>query len=208
MNVILRPEGSAPLTYTRTGRGRPPPTDLHRFCKVSSSIPAATFHSRRQMNRSIARNYARKRVGPTHECHVDFRNALFYNTLWRIIRLTIQYIFRRLLMIGCGDARENGLRPYLSAHACDETVGEPDIASLLAKRAYTNILDIRRSDRSAQGDRSTLRSILPKRARPLALAQAIAPSAIRGSALASRVGFDPEFGPAGRHRRITVLRTA
>jgi len=47
--------------------------------------------------------------GPIHECHVDFRNVIFYNTLWKIHRLTIQYSFIRSLMIGCGDPENTAL---------------------------------------------------------------------------------------------------
>jgi hypothetical protein len=50
-----------------------------------------------------------RHFGQSDECHVDFRNVIFYNTLWKIHRLTIQYSFIRSLMIGCGDPENTAL---------------------------------------------------------------------------------------------------
>ena len=92
-----------------------------------------------------------------HECHVDLRNVLICNALRRIARIIDNYIIISLIISNCSEPEKYGFGPYSSVHACDEKAGEADAASLLDKVVYANLRAIRRSHRSAQGDRSTLR---------------------------------------------------
>ena len=85
--------------------------------------------------------------GRIDEWHLDFRNILSYNTLRKILRLSIitTHMFTH---DWSRNPRENGFRRYLIVHAYDESAGEPDIASLLIKRICGNLSAIRRIDRS------------------------------------------------------------